>query len=58
MAIRYVVNHEKGWAVTNANAKKVIKTFKTQLEAIKYANSLADTSSVMVQSTKGSFRKA
>ncbi|AWX69219.1 DUF2188 domain-containing protein [[Mycoplasma] anseris] len=58
MAVRYVVNHENGWAVKNPNGKRSLKTFKTQKEAMDYAKSLSDTTSVIVQSKMGKFRKA
>ncbi|WP_412031394.1 DUF2188 domain-containing protein [Metamycoplasma buccale] len=57
MSVRYVVNHESGWAVKNPKGKRAVKTFKTQKEAIDYAKSLSDTTSVIVQSKEGSFRK-
>ena len=57
MAVRYIVNHEKGWAVKNANAKRAIKTFKTQEEAIKFAKTLKDNTGLILQSRDGSFRK-
>lgn len=57
MAVRYIVNHEKGWAVKNANAKRTIKTFKTQEEAIKFAKTLKDNTGLILQSRDGSFRK-
>ncbi|MBN3535058.1 DUF2188 domain-containing protein [Mycoplasma procyoni] len=55
--IKYVVNHNGEWAVKNANADKVTKTFKTQKEAIDYARSLKNTTSVMIQNKEGKFRK-
>ncbi|MDC8900264.1 DUF2188 domain-containing protein [Metamycoplasma hyosynoviae] len=57
MAIRYVVHHKNGWCVKNANGEKAIKTFGTQEEAIKFARSLNDTTSIKIQSRDGSFRK-
>ena len=57
MPERYVVNHEHGWAVKNKNGKRALKTFRTQKEAIDYANSLKNTTGVLVQSKEGSFRK-
>lgn len=57
MPVRYIVNHEYGWAVKNANGKRAIKTFRTQEEAIKYAKQLNDTTGIVVQSRDGSFRK-
>ncbi|ACF07251.1 Uncharacterised protein [Metamycoplasma arthritidis] len=58
MPVRYVVNHENGWAVKNPKGKRALKTFKTQKEAMDYAKSLSDTTSVLVQSKEGSFRKS
>ncbi len=58
MAIKYIINHNGHWAVKNANAKKVSKTFDTQEEAIKYAKSLNDCTAIKIQSKDGSFRKA
>ncbi|TPE57422.1 DUF2188 domain-containing protein [[Mycoplasma] falconis] len=58
MAVRYVVNHDEGWAVKNPKGKKALRIFKTQKEAMEYAWSLSDTTSVLVQSKKGAFRKA
>lgn len=55
--IKYVVNHNGQWAVKNAKAQRVTKVFATQKEAIEYAKSLKETTTVMIQSTKGSFRK-
>ncbi|WP_369086056.1 DUF2188 domain-containing protein [Metamycoplasma spumans] len=57
MTVRLVVNHEDGWAVKNPKGKKALRVFKTQKEAVEYARSLKDTTSVNVQSTKGTFRK-
>ncbi|AWX42817.1 Uncharacterised protein [Metamycoplasma cloacale] len=57
MVVRYVVNHEKGWAVKNPNGQRALRVFKTQKEAIEYAKSLADTTSYIVQSKKGTFRQ-
>ncbi|AZG68819.1 DUF2188 domain-containing protein [Mycoplasma struthionis] len=57
MPVRYVVNHPDGWAVKNPKGKKALRVVKTQKEAIDYAKSLSDTTSVIVQSKEGSFRK-
>lgn len=57
MPVRLVVNHEKGWAVKNPKGKKALKICKTQKEAVDYAWSLKDTTSVNVQSKTGAFRK-
>ncbi|ENY68674.1 Hypothetical protein MAU_4690 [Metamycoplasma auris 15026] len=57
MAVRLVVNHPDGWAVKNPKGKKAIRTFKTQKEAMQYAKSLKDTTSINVQSKVGTFRK-
>ncbi|WP_211246863.1 DUF2188 domain-containing protein [Mesomycoplasma molare] len=55
--IKYVVNHNEGWAVKNANAERATKIFKTQKEAIDYAKKLKETTSVMIQGKDGKFRK-
>lgn len=55
--IKYVVNHNGAWAVKNAHAERVTKTFATQKEAIDYARKLKETTSVMIQGRDGKFRK-
>ncbi|WP_275092200.1 DUF2188 domain-containing protein [Metamycoplasma hominis] len=52
-----VVKHEDGWAVKNPKGKRALRVFKTQKEAVQYAKTLQDTSSVNVQSKAGKFRK-
>ena len=53
---RYVVKKNKKWAVVNANYKKSIKIFTTQLEAIKFSRKLLDTKRVVVQGRDNKFR--
>ncbi len=57
MAVRLVVKHEDGWSVKNPKGKRALRVFKTQKEAVQYAKTLQDTSSVNVQSKAGKFRK-
>ena len=54
--IKYVVHHNGLWAVKNAKADRVTKTFSTQKDAIHYAASLESTTTIMVQSRTGAFR--
>jgi len=58
--VYHVSQHILGWQVKLAKGEKVIKTFKTQKEAIEYAKSLVKTNggSIRVHSMKGSIRKA
>ncbi|WP_330463593.1 DUF2188 domain-containing protein [Metamycoplasma gateae] len=58
MAVRLVVNHPDGWAVKNPKGQRALRVFKTQKEAMDYAKSLKDTTSINVQSKTGAFRKA
>lgn len=55
--IKYIVNHEGKWAVKNANAERITKICETQKEAIEYAKSLDNTSTIMIQGRNGKFRK-
>ncbi len=59
MAVKYITRRaeDKKWCVKNAKAAKVTRTFNTQKEAIEYAQKLKSTTSIMVQSREGKFRK-
>ncbi|TCG10697.1 DUF2188 domain-containing protein [Mycoplasma todarodis] len=54
---RYVVNRKDGWALVNANYKRSIKKFNTQIEAIEHAYKMADTHALIIQGKDGKFRK-
>ncbi len=59
MSVKYVTRRaeDKKWCVKNAKASKATRVFSTQKEAIQYAGSLKSTTSIMVQSKEGKFRK-
>ncbi|WP_246004287.1 DUF2188 domain-containing protein [Mycoplasma todarodis] len=59
MSVKYVTRRaeDKKWCVKNAKASKATRVFNTQKEAIQYAASLKSTTSIMVQSKEGKFRK-
>lgn len=54
---RYVIKKDGQWSVVNAHYKRILKTFKTQKEAIKYAQSLDSTTSITLQGDDNKFRK-
>lgn len=54
---RYVIKKDNQWSVVNANYKRILKSFKTQKEAIKYAESLDSTTSIILQGDDNKFRK-
>ncbi|MCR8613325.1 MAG: DUF2188 domain-containing protein [Mycoplasma sp.] len=55
--IKYIVHHEGKWAVKNGKAGRPTKILDTQKEAIHYAASLKNATSILVQSRSGTFRK-
>ncbi|MCR8613327.1 MAG: DUF2188 domain-containing protein [Mycoplasma sp.] len=55
--IKYIVNHESKWAVKNGKDTRPTKILDTQKEAIHYATSLNNATSILVQSKNGTFRK-
>ena len=58
--VYHVSQHENGWQVKAEGNEKATKTFKTQKEAIDFANAAAKsdpTTRVMVHKKTGGFRK-
>jgi len=59
--IYHVSQHESGWQVKARGSEKALKTFKTQKEAIDYANKIGgkdSDNSVLVHGKTGKFRKS
>ena len=57
--VYHISKNDDNWQVKLAGGEKAIKLFKTQKEAIDYANSLVETQggSIRIHSLKGKIRK-
>ncbi|MCH5180938.1 MAG: DUF2188 domain-containing protein [Erysipelotrichales bacterium] len=57
--VYHISKNDENWQVKLAGGEKAIKLFKTQKEAIDYANSLVETQggSIRIHSLKGKIRK-
>ncbi|MCH5172127.1 MAG: DUF2188 domain-containing protein [Erysipelotrichales bacterium] len=57
--VYHISKNDENWQVKLAGGEKAIKLFKTQKEAIDYANALVETQggSIRIHSLKGKIRK-
>lgn len=55
---QHVVPHNNTWAVRKSGSSKVMKTFKTQTSAIKFAKSIAKTqrTELLIHNRQGKIR--